>query len=147
MVFFPSLINMGKLLFTRTEWQSPGTLIQKQDHVSSSHLVTLIPLKPRNKIIQISNHKSASQTVWNQFNFGTARSLDAFYKWFAEFLTVVVNLLEPEFGGEQEMLSQSLKLDVLGRPRNKPVPLPAVIKGGKPGAIPNSKVQIRSIFQ
>ncbi|XP_052809835.1 sperm-associated antigen 17-like isoform X5 [Mya arenaria] len=46
---------------------------------------------------------------------------------------------EPEFGGEQEMLSQSMKMDVLGRPRNKPVPLPAVIKGGKPGAIPNTK--------
>lgn len=38
------------------------------------------------------------------------------------------------------MISQSLKMDVLGRPRNKPVPLPAVIKGGKPGAIPNTKV-------
>lgn len=46
---------------------------------------------------------------------------------------------EPEFGGEQEMVSQSLKMDVLGRPRSKPVPLPAVIKGGKPGAIPNTK--------
>jgi hypothetical protein len=50
--------------------------------------------------------------------------------------------LEPEFTGEQEMIAQSLKMDVLGRPRNKPVPLPAVIKGGKPGAIPNTKVSI-----
>jgi len=47
---------------------------------------------------------------------------------------------EPEFSGEQEMLSQSMKMNVLGRPRNKPVPIPTVIKGGKPGAIPNAKV-------
>lgn len=51
-----------------------------------------------------------------------------------------VLVLEPEFGGEQEMASHSFKMDVLGRPRSKPVHLPTVIKGGKPGAIPNTKV-------
>ncbi|XP_052284814.1 sperm-associated antigen 17-like isoform X3 [Dreissena polymorpha] len=46
---------------------------------------------------------------------------------------------ESEFGGEHEMISQRMKMDVLGHPRSKPVPLPTVIKGGKPGAIPNTK--------
>ncbi|KAL4233858.1 Sperm-associated antigen 17 [Mactra antiquata] len=46
---------------------------------------------------------------------------------------------EPEFGGEQELVSSNIKMDVLGQPRSQPVPLPSVIKGGKPGAIPNTK--------
>ncbi|KAK3098986.1 hypothetical protein FSP39_024961, partial [Pinctada imbricata] len=36
-------------------------------------------------------------------------------------------------------LTRSLKVDVLGQPRKNPVRLPAGIKGGKPGAIPNTK--------
>ena len=38
------------------------------------------------------------------------------------------------------MLHESFKMDVLGQPRKQPVPLPSVIKGGRPGAIPNTKV-------
>lgn len=33
---------------------------------------------------------------------------------------------------------RSLKMDVTGKPRKNPVPVPP--KGGKPGAIPNNKV-------
>lgn len=33
---------------------------------------------------------------------------------------------------------RSLKMDVTGKPRRNPVPVPP--KGGKPGAIPNNKV-------
>ena len=43
--------------------------------------------------------------------------------------------------GDQELtLTRSLKVDVIGQPRKNPVPIPAGIKGGKPGAIPNTKV-------
>ena len=38
------------------------------------------------------------------------------------------------------MLHESFKMDVLGQPRRQPVPLPSVIKGGRPGAIPNTRV-------
>ena len=48
---------------------------------------------------------------------------------------------ENELSAEQEMmLSDGFKMDVLGQPRKNPVPLPTVIKGGRPGAIPNTKV-------
>lgn len=47
---------------------------------------------------------------------------------------------ENELSAEQEMmLAESFKMDVLGQPRKQPVPLPTVIKGGRPGAIPNTK--------
>ncbi|KAL3882261.1 hypothetical protein ACJMK2_028623 [Sinanodonta woodiana] len=43
---------------------------------------------------------------------------------------------------EHEMvLTRSLKVDVLGKPRKESVPLPSVIKGGRPGAIPNKRFQ------
>ena len=49
--------------------------------------------------------------------------------------------IENELLAEQEMmLAESFKMDVLGQPRKQPVPLPTVIKGGRPGAIPNTKV-------
>lgn len=38
-------------------------------------------------------------------------------------------------------MTKSLKVNVLGQPRKKPVPLPTGIKGGRPGAIPNIKVR------
>ena len=53
---------------------------------------------------------------------------------------------ENELSAEQEMmLSDGFKMDVLGQPRKNPVPLPTVIKGGRPGAIPNTKVINRNI--
>ena len=44
------------------------------------------------------------------------------------------------------MLSEGFKMDVLGQPRKNPVPLPTVIKGGRPGAIPNTKVIVLNIY-
>ncbi|XP_033741247.1 sperm-associated antigen 17-like isoform X1 [Pecten maximus] len=42
--------------------------------------------------------------------------------------------------GENELiLTRSLKMDVTGRPRKEAVVLPRGIKGGRPGAIPNTK--------
>ncbi|XP_021376816.1 sperm-associated antigen 17-like isoform X5 [Mizuhopecten yessoensis] len=42
--------------------------------------------------------------------------------------------------GESELiLTRSLKMDVTGRPRKEAVVLPRGIKGGRPGAIPNTK--------
>lgn len=41
---------------------------------------------------------------------------------------------------------RSLKVDVTGRPRRNPVPIPSTIKGGKPGAIPNNKVPVQILF-
>nr|XP_022292317.1 sperm-associated antigen 17-like isoform X8 [Crassostrea virginica] len=47
--------------------------------------------------------------------------------------------VEDEVNGEELTLTKSLKVNVLGQPRKKPVPLPTGIKGGRPGAIPNIK--------
>lgn len=42
--------------------------------------------------------------------------------------------------GEAEMIvTKSLKVNVIGEPRADPVPIPQGLKGGKPGAIPNTK--------
>lgn len=49
-------------------------------------------------------------------------------------------LVEDEADGEELTLTKSLKVNVLGQPRKNPVPLPTGIKGGRPGAIPNIKV-------
>ncbi|XP_061176448.1 sperm-associated antigen 17-like isoform X2 [Saccostrea echinata] len=46
---------------------------------------------------------------------------------------------EDEVDNEQLTLTRSLKVNVLGQPRKNRVPLPAGIKGGRPGAIPNIK--------
>lgn len=41
----------------------------------------------------------------------------------------------------QDNALRSLKYNVIGEPRKNRVPLPRGIKGGKPGAIPNTKVK------
>lgn len=53
-----------------------------------------------------------------------------------------LNLVEDEVDGEELTLTKSLKVNVLGQPRKNPVPLPTGIKGGRPGAIPNIKVDL-----